>query len=204
MVGTNLLKTIPLVGEALYGFVVGGETPGIATLNRFYAWHIFGLTMIVITIGVWHVFRVRRDGGITAPPLEQRSDPRRISRDELVRREVLAMVLATAGLIIAATLFPAPIAPPISDPPTVLTEEVRAPWFFLWIQQLLRHGEAFWMGVGIPLGLLGLLIMLPYIIGQMPEDQRGRWLPRSGRLAQIIVIGIVLAWLVLTVLEMLE
>jgi quinol-cytochrome oxidoreductase complex cytochrome b subunit len=204
MVGTNLLKTIPLVGEALYGFVVGGEAPGLATLNRFYTWHIFGLTLILISIVVWHIFRVRRDGGISAPPPELRSDPRRITRGELVRREVIVMALASAGLILAATLFPAPIAPPISDPPTILTEEVRAPWFFLWIQQLLRHGGAFWMGVGIPLGLLGLLVLLPYIFKHLPEDQRGRWLPRTGRLAQIIAVGIILAWLALTVLEMLE
>jgi hypothetical protein len=60
------------------------------------------------------------------------------------------------------------------------------------------------MGVGIPLGLLGLLVLLPYIIKHIPEDQRGRWLPRTGRLAQIIAIGIVLGWLALTVLEMFE
>jgi len=204
MVGTNLLKTIPVVGLALYGFVVGGEAPGLATLNRFYAWHIFGLTLFLIAVGVWHLFRVRRDGGIATPSPELRSDSRRITRDELVRREVLAMALATGGLILAATLFMPPIAPPISDPPTILTEEVRAPWFFLWIQQLLRHGGAFWMGVGIPLGALVILILLPYINKPVPDDQRGRWLPRAGRLAQIIAIGVVLAWLALTVLEMLE
>jgi len=202
MVGTNLLKTIPLAGDALYGFVVGGGEPGLATLNRFYAWHIFGLTLILVVAVAWHIFRVRRDGGISAPPPEWRGDPRRITRNELVRREVLAMVLASVGLILAATLLPAPIAPPISDPPVVLVEELRAPWFFLWIQQLLRLGGAFWMGVGLPLGLLGLLVLLPYAFNKLPEEQRGRWLPRAGRPAQLIAIGIVLLWLVLTLLEM--
>ena len=202
MVGTNLLKTIPLAGESLYGFVVGSGEPGLATLNRFYAWHIFGLTLILVLAVAWHIFRVRRDGGISAPPPAQRGDPRRITRNELVRREILAMVLASAGLILAATLLPAPIAPPISDPPVILAEEMRAPWFFLWIQQLLRRGDAFWMGVGLPLGLLGLLVLLPYAIKKLPEEQRGRWLPRAGRPAQLIAIGIVLLWLVLTLLEM--
>jgi len=58
------------------------------------------------------------------------------------------------------------------------------------------------MGVGLPLGLLGLLVLLPYAIKKLPEEQRGRWLPRAGRPAQLIAIAIVLLWLVLTLLEM--
>ena len=67
LVGTNLLQTIPVVGSGLYRFIVGGETPGAATLIRFYAWHIFGLTLAAVILLGWHLFRVRRDGGIAAP-----------------------------------------------------------------------------------------------------------------------------------------
>ena len=45
VVGANLLKTIPWIGDGLYQFVIGGSEPGAATLIRFYAWHIFGLTL---------------------------------------------------------------------------------------------------------------------------------------------------------------
>ena len=68
MTGTNLVKTIPLIGNALYTSLVGGTQPGPATLIRFYAWHIFGLTLAAGILVVWHIFRVRRDGGIAVPP----------------------------------------------------------------------------------------------------------------------------------------
>lgn len=204
LVGTNLLKTIPVLGPEIYRFIVGGETPGLATLTRFYAWHIFGLTLIAVIGLGWHLFRVRRDGGIAAPPPEQRPDPRRITRFELVRREVLAMVIASAVLILVAALLPPPLAAPIQDINQPLSVEVRAPWFFLWVQQLLRYGEAFWLGILVPAGSLLALAALPYVFSRLPADQKGRWFPRAGRPAQIFFSGLALAWLILTILELMR
>ena len=56
--GTNLLKSIPLIGNALYASLVGGDQPGAATLVRFYGWHIFGLALAAGILVVWHSFRV--------------------------------------------------------------------------------------------------------------------------------------------------
>ncbi|MBN1450453.1 MAG: cytochrome b N-terminal domain-containing protein, partial [Anaerolineales bacterium] len=86
VVGANLLKTIPWIGEGLYLFVIGGSAPGAATLTRFYAWHIFGLTLSAIILVTWHIFRVRRDGGIAVPPPTQREDNIRINRFVLLKR----------------------------------------------------------------------------------------------------------------------
>ena len=80
--------------------------------------------------------------------------------------------------------------------------DVHAPWFFMWIQQLLRRGDAFWLGVAVPLGVLALLGVLPFIFPKLPEDQKGRWFPRAGRVAQVIAAVIALAWLALTILEL--
>ena len=87
VVGANLLKTIPWVGAGLYQFVIGGSEPGPATLIRFYAWHIFGLTTAAFLLMVWHIFRVRRDGGIAAPPSASQKNRERIKRVELLNRE---------------------------------------------------------------------------------------------------------------------
>lgn len=201
-VGTSLLKATPRIGDALYGFVVGGDQPGLATLTRFYAWHIFGLTLAVVGLIAWHIFRVRRDGGMAAPPPELRTDSRRITRAELVRREVLAALLATLVLILVSALIPAPLAQPIQPGIAPKLAEVRAPWFFLWVQQALRYGDAFWLGVALPLGVLLVLVILPYLFPKIPDEQKGRWFPRSGRAAQVIAIIIVLGWLALTILEL--
>ena len=112
--GTNLVKSIPWLGPSLYTFVIGGSEPGDATLIRFYAWHVFGLVLFLVVIGVWHLFRVRRDGGIAVPPPEMRKDQTRISRFELVRREGLAAIIATIILLLISVLFQAPLAPPMT------------------------------------------------------------------------------------------
>jgi quinol-cytochrome oxidoreductase complex cytochrome b subunit len=204
MVGTNLLKTIPLIGESIYGFVIGGSQPGLATLTRFYTWHIFGLVFIMLVFVAWHIFRVRRDGGIAAPPPDQRSDNRRITRFELVRREALAMLIALLALVLIGSLLPTPLAAPIQENALTPLSEVRAPWFFLWVQYLLRFGNAFWMGVAIPLGLLAFLAALPYLFPRLPAEQLGRWFPPAGRFAQVILATLALALVVLSVLELLQ
>lgn len=199
MVGTNLLKTIPVVGDGLYTFVIGGSTPELPTLTRFYAWHIYGLTTILVALVAWHIFRVRRDGGIAAPP---HAASGRLPRNELVKREVLAMLVSGGLLALVAVLLPTPLAPALQDSPTALLADGRAPWFFLWIQQLLRQGDAFWMGVAAPLGVLLVLAALPYLTPRLPLEASGRWFPRAGRVAQIAIIVIILALLALTVLEL--
>lgn len=202
LVGTNLIHAIPGVGPGLYQFVIGGDAPGATTLSRFYAWHIFGLALAMAALVAWHIFRVRRDGGIAAP--EQKQAASRISREDLVRREALALLIALALLTFLAVLVAAPIAPSITDSPTALLSESRAPWFFLWIQHLLRFGDSFWMGVFLPLALLSLLAALPFIFPRLPREQQGRWFPPGARPAALLAAAFALLWLALTLLELLE
>ncbi|HET6846538.1 MAG TPA: cytochrome b N-terminal domain-containing protein [Anaerolineales bacterium] len=199
VVGTNLLKTIPVVGPALFTTVVGGSELGAAALIRFYAWHVFGLALPFVFLGVWHLFRVRRDGGIAVPPPALRQDHTRITRHELVRREIVAALLTSAVLLAVATLRPAPLASPIVNM-NELTSDALAPWFFLWVQQLLKWGDPFLLGVLLPMAILGSLAGVPYIARPVAPDELGRWFPTSGRAVQVAVGLIALALAILTAL----
>ena len=199
--GTNLVKSIPILGEGLYRLVVGGTQPGPAALIRFYAWHIFGLTLALVGVGAWHLFRVRRDGGIAVPPPEARRDASRISRFELVRREALAAILATAVLIVVASILPAPIAPPIREG-SPLAAEARPPWFFLWVQQLLKWGDPFIFGVLIPVMVIVLLAGIPYWLPNPRPDELGRWFPAGNRAASLLLVILVIVLLLLTILAL--
>lgn len=200
VVGTNLVKTIPLIGMSLYRMIVGGAKLGSATLIRFYAWHIFGLVLLASILGIWHLFRVRRDGGVALPPPNLRADPQRISRFELVRREVLAMIFVGAALLLLSGIAPAPIAPPITKL-TAISGEARAPWFFLWVQEMLRWGDPFLWGVLVPAVFLVLLAIIPYFFPQPAEHEIGRWFPESNRLAQVVVALLAIAVLALTLIQ---
>ncbi len=200
--GANLIKTIPFIGDFLFRIAVGGNEVCDTALLRLYTWHIFGLTLPIIILGIWHAFRVRRDGGIAVPPPHARTGNARISRNELVRREALAMFIVGLALILLSSFIPAPIAPAMSVPiRESVKESAEAPWFFLWIQQMLKWGDPFIFGVLIPLGVLTLLALIPYIFPQPADSDIGTWFPKSNRLAQIIVgiIGVIV--IVLTILN---
>jgi quinol-cytochrome oxidoreductase complex cytochrome b subunit len=199
VVGTNLLKTIPRIGEGLYQFVMGGPEAGPATLIRFYAWHIFGLTIGAAILVGWHAFRVRRDGGIAVPPPTERKDKTRITRFELLRREVLAMVIIGIILLLISVFIPAPIDQPLTDS-SIATSDSRAPWFFLWIQQLLKYGNPFFWGVLLPLLIVIGLGLIPYVLPRAKSKELGRWFPRGNWIAQVLVLVIILVILVLTVM----
>jgi quinol-cytochrome oxidoreductase complex cytochrome b subunit len=202
--GTNLVRSIPIIGERLYATLVGGSQIGAVTLIRFYAWHLFGLTLLLLIIGVWHIFRVRRDGGIAVPPPEWRHNTERIPRKELARREGLAMLWAGAVLLGLAILVPAPLAPGISEG-AVPANETLAPWFFLWVQQLLKMGDPFVFGIVVPLGALLILALVPYITPQrLSSNELGRWFPRGGRNVQILVACLSGVILLLTILALIQ
>ncbi len=202
LTGTNLLKTIPLIGDSLHRIAIGGGEACSTGLLRMYVWHIFGLTLPVIILGIWHAFRVRRDGGIAVPPPQVRTDNARISRNELVRREVLAMFIVGIALILLSIFIPAPIAAAMtseSAPP--FTGEAQAPWFFLWIQQMLKWGDPFIFGILIPLGILALVALIPYIFPKPADSDIGTWFPKSNRVAQVTIGFIALFIFILTVIN---
>ncbi len=200
--GTNLVRSIPLVGNPLYTILVGGTQPGPATLIRFYGWHILGLTLVAGILLVWHLFRVRRDGGIAVPPPALREDQVRITRYELLRREGVAMLLAATGLLLLSTFVAAPLAAPITASAST-SEMARAPWFFLWVQQMLKLGNPFFWGGIVPLAVLVLISFIPYFFPQPAKGELGHWFPKGNRLAQAVALFILIAIIALTILALL-
>jgi quinol-cytochrome oxidoreductase complex cytochrome b subunit len=102
-------------------------------------------------------------------------------------------------LLAVSYAFPAPIERPIAQA-VVDIESAKAPWFFLWVQQLLKIGQPFLWGVAVPVLLLSVLALFPFILPQSEEREYGRWFPRGNRIAQIILLAIVLIVILLTIL----
>jgi quinol-cytochrome oxidoreductase complex cytochrome b subunit/mono/diheme cytochrome c family protein len=198
MVGTNLIKTIPILGTQLYEFVIGGVQLGSAALIRFYSWHTFGLTMAMIIAVIWHLFRIRRDGGIAVPAPALRKSDERISRYELVRREMLLMTAGAIVLVLLSIFWPAPITPPLTSATADLTN-ARAPWFFLWVQALLKLGDPFLLGIVVPLIILAILVLIPYIFPKPADSELGRWFPKGGRFVQVLIAALSLFLIALTI-----
>ena len=191
--GTNLVKSIPLLGNSLYTMLVGGAQPGPATLIRFYGWHIFGLTLAAGILVAWHIFRVRRDGGIAVPPPPLRQD--QIAHHAL-RAGPARSACHAAGSQLRCSCFPLSLQLRWQHrsllPPHRSWRSARAPWFFLWVQQMLKLGNPFLWGVVVPLAVLVLLSFIPYIFPNRAKPELGRWFPKGNRLAQIVALFILL------------
>ncbi len=197
VVGTNLVKDVPLLGNTLYQIIVGGSQIGEATTVRFYGWHLFGLAIPALVLIVWHGFKVRRDGGISHQSRLGAQAPR-IDRGQLVKTETIAALIVLAVLVLISIVLPAPLGPTADLP--MPSAEAQAPWFFLWVQALLRSLPPVVAGIFIPIGLLTLLIVIPYLIDRS-KDGIAVWFNRPGRVAQIVTIVIFSGLIILTLLE---
>src|SRR5208282_5235397 len=66
-VGTNIAGYAPVVGPQLKYLMLGGNTVGQEALTRFYALHVIVLPSIAGLMVAVHVWRVRKDGGLSRP-----------------------------------------------------------------------------------------------------------------------------------------
>jgi quinol-cytochrome oxidoreductase complex cytochrome b subunit len=69
-IASNIARYVPLIGEQAQYYLLGGTTVGQATLIRFYGLHIFLLPAILFVLLAVHFWRIRKDGGLSAPLTE--------------------------------------------------------------------------------------------------------------------------------------
>ncbi len=148
-IGSSMFKSSPpkeIVGVALNLLVRGSDTIGAGGLLRFYLVHVFafpGAAIIFISV---HYYRVARTHGISIPAGEDESpDPaiRKAAKErvdylpELFTKELMWAAIATFLIVLySAYLFHGPLehhADPFRTP-----LHSTAPWYFLWIQGLLK------------------------------------------------------------------
>lgn len=63
-VGTNIAASIPVVGPTIRELLIGGRGIDQPTLIRFYALHVFVLPALLGVLFVYHMWRIRKDGGL--------------------------------------------------------------------------------------------------------------------------------------------
>lgn len=66
-VGTNMIGTTPFIGEQVRLILLGAVETGPEALVRFYALHIWILPGVMAIIIAVHLWRVRKDGGLSSP-----------------------------------------------------------------------------------------------------------------------------------------
>jgi len=182
-VGTNIAAYFPVIGGGLRLLLLGGDTVGDAALLRFYVLHVIVLPALLAILIGYHLWRIRKDGGLARPQEAQRQESV-WSFPRLMYVELAVLVGLLVICLPLAYLFDAPLGPPAdaSHPPN----PAKAPWYFIGFQELVSY-SALWGGSIAPLLILGVLLLLPYL----DRDPRGvgAWFARERR-------GLVLTWTV--------
>jgi quinol-cytochrome oxidoreductase complex cytochrome b subunit len=200
LVGANLFREIPAWGESLYRAIVGDAQIGASALLRFYGWHVFGLTVAGVGGIVYHLWRLRQDGGISRPVLKEGETRAFVSRAELFFREFVAAALVSTALIFLSLIVPAPIGTAANLDASV--GEVHAPWIFLWVQNLLRTLPPLWAGLVAPAFVLTVIVALPFLDRRGPG--RAIWFARERWKPQVLLAAMALVLIALSVHEVLR
>jgi quinol-cytochrome oxidoreductase complex cytochrome b subunit len=109
---------------------------------------------------------------------------------DLLVAEIMVAVLVLAGLFLATILGYAAPLEELADP-YFTKPNAQAPWYFLFLQGLLKITPKFVGAFLIPTAIIVILFALPFI-------DRGPKTPRRRRIALIMVISLFILWAVLT------
>lgn len=66
-IARNIVESVPGIGSLLASLLFGASEVGATLLVRLYAWHVFLLPGLMGLLMAWHFWRIRKDGGISAP-----------------------------------------------------------------------------------------------------------------------------------------
>ena len=172
-IGASMAEAVPpeVVGRTINLLVRGGPEFGANGLLRFYLLHVLALPLVgIVALGV-HYYKVILHGHSLPPHAEAVGEDtaKRVPMDnrtyfmpKILTRELFYVCALTFGLVLMGTFFyNAPLE--LHADPLVTPLHTTAPWYFLWLQGMLKLGDKVIWGVIVPTILGGGLLVLPYI-----------------------------------------
>jgi len=187
-VGTNIVRSIPLLGDWLLQVLRGGQDVTINTLYRFFAAHVVLLPLAFVGVIGLHVLLIQRQG--MAPPLGAKVAPRGMRFFPSFALRDLLLWLACLMVLGALAVF-LPYGPGIpgmdwelgqkADPFAPAYAGIKPEWYFLWEYQLLKEFPPHLFGLEGPqvclfvIGILfGIWAVIPWLDRRAYRD---RWSP---------------------------
>jgi ubiquinol-cytochrome c reductase cytochrome b subunit len=203
-IGTSMAEAVPpaVVGETVNLLARGAPDIGANGLLRFYLLHVIFLPLLLILFFFVHYYKVVHFG-ISLPANEEEVGEDTANRipadkrvyflpDVMVDELSFLTAFTTLTILITVFFFQAPLEN-IANPQSTPLHTV-APWYFYWLQGLLKVADKFIAGVLIPGVLLVLLMAIPYIDFNPSRRARDRRVAIvSGIVAGVVMI--ILSWM---------
>jgi cytochrome b6 len=184
-VGTNLVRSIPGVGNWALQVLRGGPDVTINTLYRFFAIHVVILPLLFVGCVSLHLLLIQRQG--MAPPLGATVAPRGMRFFPSFAGRDLLLWLACFMVLLSLAVF-APYGPGIPGMDWELGQKANAlapaypgikpEWYFLWEYQMLREFPPHIFGLEGPqvcllvvVVLLGVWALIPWLDRRAARNQ---------------------------------
>jgi len=241
-VGTNIATAVPLVGEEVRFFLLGGYEINQNTLIRFYVLHCMFLPILLGGLFVWHMWRIHKDGGLacydnlalnqkaeSTEPTESKTysllgiaggrtatvetalvneDRHLVQSVPVMTRRLLIVGLLTFAVTAALAVW---VGAPLEEAanPDITPNPAKAPWYFLWLQELVTITTLRLGGITISGALIGgvlipgALLLWGFVLPKLDKsgvDAVGVWFHADRRRAYIIFIVICIALIILTII----
>lgn len=172
-VGTSMAEAAPLFGNEVNLLLRGAPDIGANGLLRFYLLHVVMLPFAAVLLISIHYYKVSREHGISLPArFEEGEVPPEVKKaartridfiPDLLTHEVFLVSLGLLALLLGVTVlgFGAPLESIANPQQTPL--DTKAPWYFWWLQGMLKLGDKTLMGIIIPTIIAIVLIGVPYL-----------------------------------------
>ncbi len=203
-IGTSMAEAIPptVVGETVNLLARGAPDIGANGLLRFYLLHVLFLPLILFLFFFVHYYKVVHFG-ISLPANEEEvgqdsankipADRRVYYLPDVLMDETIFIIAFSALMVLAVSFFFSAPLESIANPQNTPLHTV-APWYFYWLQGMLKIADKMVAGVILPGVLLVLLIAIPYLDrnpSRRAKDRRVAII--SGVVAGVVMI--ILSWM---------
>ncbi len=202
------------VGELQKEILLGASTVGQQALTRFYLLHVVVLPLLVTALVALHIWRIRKDGGLTRPeaantaapePAQPESAPTKtfglmcvvkdsaphVGKDPDETVPSWPYLLRAELLVFMATLLACLALGHFFDAPLaeyanpdMPENPAKAPWYFLGLQEMVSY-SAFLGGIALPGLIVVVLALVPFL--DREKEPSGVWFSGGKGLAVTIV-----------------
>jgi cytochrome b6 len=179
-VGTDIPRSIPIVGVWVTKFLRGGEDISGDTLSRFFSFHVCVLPLCLLAVLAIHIYLIQKQGMSLPVGAEEKGEGRRELPfwPNFVFREMVVWLVLVGALVTVAVFLPPSLDKP-ADLMAPAPQGIKPEWYFLFLFQMLKifpskvlfvNGDT----IAVLLIIIGavLFFFLP-LIDNKPAERKG-------------------------------